>query len=183
MEAINYEIFAQRLKFARQKAELTQSDLASMTNLSPTIISAYENPKSEQGKNPTLNNVFILSRALGVSIDWLCGLSDEASTDKDDLSSTAFIRSIMVLIDNADDFAINDSETSKDSICFRFRIPTNNYNPPIIGDLIKDYLEIKKVLKMAEIPQHIKDSLVEVLINKYKILTPFEMFGWSFQGY
>lgn len=183
MAAINYEIFAQRLKFARQKAELTQSDLASMTNLSPTIISAYENPKSEQGKNPTLNNVFILSRELGVSIDWLCGLSDDSSTDRDKLSSTAFIRSIMLLIDNADDFAINDSETSKDSICFRFRIPTNNYNPPIIGDLIKDYLEIKKVLKMTEIPQHIKDSLVEVLINKYKILTPFEMFGWSFQGY
>ncbi|MGN0441528.1 MAG: helix-turn-helix domain-containing protein [Acutalibacteraceae bacterium] len=177
MEAINYEIFAQRLKFARQKAGLTQSDLASMTNLSPTIISAYENPKSEQGKNPTLNNVFILSRELGVSIDWLCGLSDDSSTDRDKLSSTAFIRSIMLLIDNADDFAINDSETTKDSICFRFRVPINNFEPPLIGDLIKEYLEIKKVLQMDEIPQRIKDSLVEVLMNKYKDKSPLGLFG------
>lgn len=177
MEAINYEIFAQRLKFARQKAGLTQSDLASMTNLSPTIISAYENPKSEQGKNPTLNNVFILSRELGVSIDWLCGLSDDSSTDRDKLSSTAFIRSIMLLIDNADDFAINDSETTKDSICFRFRVPINNFERPLIGDLIKEYLEIKKVLQMDEIPQRIKDSLVEVLMNKYKDKSPLGLFG------
>ena len=95
MISVNYEVFAKRLKIARKQARLTQSDLASMTNLSPTIISAYENSKSEQGKNPTLNNVFILSRALGVSIDWLCGLSDDSSSDRDKLSSTAFIRSIM----------------------------------------------------------------------------------------
>lgn len=177
MEAINYEIFAQRLKFARQKAALTQSDLASMTNLSPTIISAYENPKSEQGKNPTLNNVFILSRELGVSIDWLCGLSDDSSSDRDKLSSTAFIRSIMLLIDNADDFAINDSETAKDSICFKVRVPINNFERPLIGDLIKEYLEIKKVLQMDEIPQRIKDSLVEVLMNKYKDKSPLGLFG------
>ena len=177
MEAINYEIFAQRLKFARQKAGLTQSDLSSMTNLSPTIISAYENPKSEQGKNPTLNNVFILSRELGVSIDWLCGLSDDSSTDRDKLSSTAFIRSIMVLIDHADDFAINDSETTKDSICFKVRVPINNFERPLIGDLIKEYLEIKKVLQMDEIPQRIKDSLVEILMNKYKDKSPLGLFG------
>ena len=181
MISVNYEVFAKRLKIARKQARLTQSDLASMTNLSPTIISAYENSKSEQGKNPTLNNVFILSRALGVSIDWLCGLSDDSSSDRDKLSSTALIRSIMFLIDNSDDFAINDSDTAKDSIFFKARVPKDDhmedFEAPLIGDLIKEYLEIKKVLQMDEIPQHIKDSLVEILFSKYKTKDPWYLFG------
>ena len=36
---------------------------------------------------------------------------------------------------------------------------------------------------MTEIPQHIKDSLVKIIFDKYKIMPPFEMFGWTFQGY
>ena len=184
MEAINYEIFAQRLKFARQKAGLTQSDLASMTNLSPTIISAYENPKSEQGKNPTLNNVFILSRELGVSIDWLCGLSDDSSSDRDKLSSTAFIRSIMFLIDHSEYIAITDNDFDNDSICLKICVPKDvdikkyeYLKTPLIGDFIQEYVEIKKVMKMNDIPQHIKDSLIEALINKYKDKSPRGLFG------
>ena len=37
--------------------------------------------------------------------------------------------------------------------------------------------EIKKVMKMNDIPQHIKDSLIEALINKYKDKSPRGLFG------
>lgn len=184
MAYINYEVFAERLKIARKQAGLTQSDLSNKTQLSATIISAYENPKSEQGKNPTLNNVFILSRELGVSIDWLCGLSDESSTDKDDLTSTALIRSIMFLIDNSKDFEVNNGGIEDGSIYFGACVPKDipipkyeDLKSPLIGDFIQEYIEIKKVLDVVEIPQHIKDSLVEVLINKYKDKSPLDLFG------
>lgn len=179
MASINYEVFAERLKIARKQAGLTQSDLSNKTKLSPTIISAYENPKSEQGKNPTLNNVFILSRELGVSIDWLCGLSDEASTDKDDLTSTALIRSIMFLIDNSEDIKISYSEQDGDNrVCLNARVPTDDdEESSLIGDFIQEYTEIKKVLDVVEIRQHIKASLVEALINKYKDKSPLGLFG------
>ena len=114
----------------------------------------------------------------------LCGLSDEPTTDKDELSTTALIRSIMFLIDHSENFEISNDGIENGSIYFGACVPKDIIIPkyedlksPLIGDFIKEYIEIKKVLKMDEIPQHIKDSLVEVLINKYKDKSTLGLFG------
>lgn len=66
--------FKSNLKLARNKAGLTQSELATDSNMSQAYISEYENLDSN--RLPTLQGACNLAMALDVSLDWLCGISD-----------------------------------------------------------------------------------------------------------
>lgn len=79
----NTIIFAKRLKEARQKKNLTQAKLAELTNTTATTISKYE-AGSETSK-PSLELAITFSKALGVSLDWLCG------TDQNSVESTQIV--------------------------------------------------------------------------------------------
>lgn len=71
---LNMTIFSKRLKEARTDKNMTQKELAEKTGVSSVMISAYESKNTSSGKNPALNNIYAIATALGVSIDWLCGL-------------------------------------------------------------------------------------------------------------
>ena len=63
--------FENNLKAARKKLALTQKELAELSNLSQGNISDMESGK----RLPDLQNACNLAMALGVSLDWLCGIS------------------------------------------------------------------------------------------------------------
>lgn len=65
-------MFPYRLKQLREDAELTQSKLADMLYLTQSTIAYYENGK----KAPTLDNAIAIARVLNVSMDYLCGLTN-----------------------------------------------------------------------------------------------------------
>lgn len=77
-------VFSQRLKEARVSCGFTQQDLAQKANVTAATISSYENSTSSKesklAKFPSLDKVVAIAEALGVSIDWLCGL-ELKSTD------------------------------------------------------------------------------------------------------
>lgn len=79
----NTVVFAKRLKEARQKKKLTQAKLAELTNTTATTVSKYE-AGSETSK-PSLELAITFSKALGVSLDWLCG------TDQNSVKSTQIV--------------------------------------------------------------------------------------------
>lgn len=75
-------VFSERLKSARIKAELSQKALSEQSGVSPLSICGYESSV----KTPVLSSAYALAVALNVSLDWLCGLSEEnpsASTTRD----------------------------------------------------------------------------------------------------
>ena len=61
---------AQRLKEARTRRGLSQQDLAKLSGLSQTAISAYERGVME----PTVGSLLTLAKALRVDPEWLMGL-------------------------------------------------------------------------------------------------------------
>lgn len=67
------EKFAERLKELRAEAGLTQSELAGIINTTDDSIYSWEKGRSE----PSLGVLCSLSKALGVSSDYLLGLTDE----------------------------------------------------------------------------------------------------------
>lgn len=70
--------FAQRLRAQREKQGLTQAQLAGKVGVTSQTISAYEkNCAGEKGKTPTLDKAVSLARVLGVSLDYLCGSSQD----------------------------------------------------------------------------------------------------------
>jgi len=75
--------YGERLRLAREKAELTQQDLAELVGMKQPSLAYLENPaKNAKGSEFTVK----LSRVLGVSVDWL---DDEIGEMKPTLYSTS----------------------------------------------------------------------------------------------
>lgn len=72
-------IVQERLLIARRRAGLSQGDLAQRARVHISDISKYERGRSV----PTLARLARLCRALGVSADYLLGLSGEAAEEED----------------------------------------------------------------------------------------------------
>jgi len=71
--------FGARLKEARKKIGLTQSEVADIIGIDDTTISKYENNKSEPD-NDTLNK---LANLYKVSVDWLHGRKTKVMNEDD----------------------------------------------------------------------------------------------------
>ena len=69
----NREIFSERLKELRAQTGKTQKQSAQFEESTPATISAYENAT----KNPSLDVVMNIAKKCHVSLDWICGFSDE----------------------------------------------------------------------------------------------------------
>ena len=67
------EIFSERLKRARWEKDWSVAKLSEVSGVLDCTISAYERGKS----GPGLYNAVRLADALGVSLDWLAGRTDE----------------------------------------------------------------------------------------------------------
>lgn len=67
------DIFAIRLKEIRLEMGKTQKEFANVVESTSATISAYENAT----KNPSLEIVINIAEKCNISIDWLCGLSEE----------------------------------------------------------------------------------------------------------
>ena len=66
-------VFAERLKAAREKAGLTRKELGDAINISPAGYAYYERGQ----RDPSLKSLVALANTLGVSLDWLCGRTNE----------------------------------------------------------------------------------------------------------
>lgn len=66
------DIFADRLRAAREVRKMSQSDLAEKTGLMPSAVSHFETGR----RSPSFANLKVLSDALKVTTDYLIGRSD-----------------------------------------------------------------------------------------------------------
>ena len=67
--------FKNRLKDARNNKGLTQVELAQLSGCHQSKVSDYEN--LSKATMPELFNAVNIARELGVSLDWLCGISND----------------------------------------------------------------------------------------------------------
>lgn len=74
-----YEMYGQRLSEARKRAGLMQKDVAKFLGVKDNIVSYYENGD----RIPSVEQYTKLAKFLGVSADYLLGLSDAQTSDKD----------------------------------------------------------------------------------------------------
>lgn len=78
-----YQTFATRLSEARKKNGLSQIELAKQIGVSQGTISAYEKGTGQKGSGPTVEKVARIAVALGVSVDWLCGIDAPVAAEID----------------------------------------------------------------------------------------------------
>lgn len=68
---------SERLQQLRKKSGLTLRELSEQVNITAAALSSYE----KGTKEPSLSFTMKLAKFYGVSIDWLCGLSDAPSSE------------------------------------------------------------------------------------------------------
>ena len=85
--------FATRLKRARNKAGMTQDELAKKAEMTQSKVSTYESPKNKSV--PGLDAAAKLAVALGVSLDWLAGISDDEKIDVE-ISGQDFLKKLII---------------------------------------------------------------------------------------
>ena len=69
-------ILQQRLKTIRNTYQFTVNDAAALCGVGKSAVNYWENGK----RIPAINGLYGIATAYGVSIDWLCGMSDEQYT-------------------------------------------------------------------------------------------------------
>jgi len=79
---MDMKLFSTRILQARKDMNLTQKRLSELSGVSQATISEYES--SKVSTTPGIDNVFKLSKTLGVSIDYLLGMSDSKLIDISD---------------------------------------------------------------------------------------------------
>jgi transcriptional regulator with XRE-family HTH domain len=67
------EVFPNRLKTARELRKVSQGELAARANLPATSISHFESGS----RKPSFDNLRRLAQALGITTDYLLGLSEQ----------------------------------------------------------------------------------------------------------
>lgn len=67
------EIFAERLKLTLKRAGLNALELSEMTGISNSTISTY----IRMARTPSIWRVVEIAKVLDVSVDWLCGLTED----------------------------------------------------------------------------------------------------------
>ena len=76
MDNIESNAFPQRLRELRQRQFMTQKDFANKLGITASALSAYE----KNTVNPSLSIVLKIAETFDVSLDWLCGRSNNEKT-------------------------------------------------------------------------------------------------------
>ena len=91
-------VFAERLRTARELRKLSQSELAERADLQPSAVSHFETGR----RSPSFQNLKVLSDALKVTTDYLIGRTDDLN-----ISNAVALR----LLRSADRMSAEDLET------------------------------------------------------------------------
>lgn len=152
-------IFSVRMKEARQKVDISQAELSRRTGIAPATLSSYE--VTENPKNPTLDKVILIAKALNVSIDWLCGLENEVK-DNENIGFDEIMKAIILLSGlKKSSFSYCDGAMN----CLE-SFDINFYDSVIVNFCI-EYQKIKEFIENEDYPQYLKDGLLQALINKF----------------
>ena len=161
---MDIKIFCERLKKARKNKNLTQKELSSLSGVSAVMISAYENENAKTGKNPTLENVYLLAKQLGVSIDWLCGLSDNSGNEKKSVDATfdELMRSLKDLTKYGY-FTVNNNDYYGIACC--------QFTKNFAYDFINECTKIIEVEKVGLLTDDMKANLYNGCYERYVNIT------------
>ena len=163
---LNMTLFSKRLKEARTDKNMTQKELSEKSGVSTVMISAYERSNTNSGKNPALNNIYAIAMALGVSIDWLCGLTDNTNVDNADtkeITPIEFLHSMYYLVKNCNITSTNTSYNGIVNYIYEININQNCF----AYDFIEDCQKLKEALQLDILDNEMKQNLINGVIEKY----------------
>lgn len=149
-------MFDKRLKYLRQKQNITQKQLADIVKLTQSTIAGYENAT----KLPTIDTLILLAQYFNVSADYLLGLSNQENNTRNvENNYLNFYKDIQIYynkLDNSNKALVYD--TIMTLLPHLYKIQENNKNTTnkeaddFIENELKAYsLDLDNVNKNAKI--------------------------------
>lgn len=178
MGDMELQIFADRLKELRQKLNITQKEFSEKIGITAAALSSYEN----NIKNPSIAVAKRIAEAFNVSIDWLCGLSEERGLEPEIKTyRDVAIKIIELLKINSFPYKfcldllkedVNDSSFPDIGEWQYVRVLRLPENPELLK-FFETYEDLQRLLMDKKIKQHVIDTwlegaleeLGEILIN------------------
>lgn len=155
---LDLQLFAERLKSARTDNGISQNELAKAIGVAPGTISTYENPNGGN-RYPAFDKAVAIAEHLGVSLDWLCGLSVQESSEQTAVSLLGDLINIITEFGLCVDIKYNISCENCAEI--------GSVNPNFI-DFITEFKKILPILEDDKMPDYLKNGLKTTLLEKYK---------------
>jgi len=149
------KIFAEHLKKARGQKQLSQAELAKAVGVSAATISSYET--SNNTKIPSLDKAIAIADHLGVSLDYLSGVSREGFEP----NTAEVLLSFVTVMRYLNFFITITQEHEYKTILLT---TTNN----ILADFVEDLKKVVPLLDDDAFPEYIRNSLINPIIEKYK---------------
>lgn len=153
--------FSARLKQARNSANMTQSQLAEKAGMTQSKVSTYESEKCTSV--PGLDAAAALAAALGVSLDWLAGISDELKPTTE-ISGRDFLKQLIDLLlhDEASRLDKIDCRLSGNGLYIHFGDSLYDALDESISNLFK----LREATKNAGLPEDIANTAISATIAK-----------------
>ena len=159
MSIYNEQIKLKNLKKARKKKGLTQQKLADLAQTTKSSISDYEKGKAA----PRADTLVNIAKALDVSLDWLCGFTEEYSYIQNVVSSF-----ILILDVCKPSIAINNNIVS-----LTFDTDTKDISSKEIFDFIDKYKSLMTFRDNKNVDVTTYEGIRDDLLKRYKDLPKY----------
>lgn len=168
------KVFAERLKEARTKSNVSQSELSKITGISPATLSTYENV--ENPKSPPIDKATVIAKALNVSLDWLCDFEDTEEPDKLTVQSVLNAIITLSMLENSR-VEIRRERTNAnpedDEMWANIELFDNG-----LHKFVDEYIKIMDFIKGSDYPLYLKNGLKKALFDKY--IKKYQIVGGEF---
>ncbi len=160
----NKNIFAERMREARLKADLSQAELSRRTKIAAATLSTYES--TDNPKNPPIDKAIAIARELNVSLDWLCGLSDKGDNTSNEITLDDVMEAIMLLA-SLNQVSFSTIKRYVDDFQYS-EIPAIVMDSLILKNFIVEYQKISEFIETTGYDDYLKDGLKKAIINKFR---------------
>lgn len=165
----NTQIFAKRLKEARQGKGWSQTELAKAANTTATTVSKYE-AGSETSK-PSLELAVSFAQVLGVSLDWLCGI--EQNTEKANRITDFDVKSYLYSLVRIVTELSTDIKTEGVKLGGENAVSITIPNAAVIS-FISKITDLLKVYRAGSLTEDLYITCVDKIVNDYSSKYDFE---------
>lgn len=156
------QIFAKRLKEARQEKGWSQTELAKAASTTATTVSKYE--AGNETSKPSLELAVTFAQVLGVSLDWLCGI--EQSTEKanriTDFDVKSYLYSLVrVITELSTDIKTEGIKLGGEN-AVSITIPNN-----VIGSFVGKVSDLLKVYRAGSLTEDLYITCIDKIVGDY----------------
>lgn len=167
----DFSVLALRIKELRKSLSMTQKDFSAYVGCTAATLSAYEN----DSKSPSLEIIKSIAEKCHVSIDWLCGITNEIKNE-DNIETYADLIRLFLKIQNLEFApcgfyfkAYRDFNSFKELENIEVGIFTRD---EVMYTITQNIQKMQNVLADETIDQNIYDTWLEGFLEKYNVPLP-----------